>query len=158
MKLTPYAAFGYSLVEMSLVDGETYQAEVSENLGTVHLWVRGGFKNKNLTTGEPWEDFPVGTFLTPESYVAGTFEHTAIGDTSLFCYNSARNRDYVPPISKFHLVAGESTVLPQGTKLFLCSGSVTINGNQISKPTQIRGIHSPLSIHAETDCYGLLFV
>jgi len=103
------------------------------------------------------DDFVPGTFLAAEDYFSGTFEHTAVGETVLFCTGPMENRGYMPPIRKFSLVAGESIVLPVGTKLFHCEGQMVVNGNAIENPTQVRSASNELAITATTACYGLIF-
>jgi hypothetical protein len=152
-----HAAFGYALVSQSLADGETYIAEIKDTPEALHFWVQGGYRNRNLTTGEPMPDFVPGTFLRASDYYPGQFEHTAIGDTLLFCYSITENRGYLPPIEKLAMAAGEAVTLPAGTKLFLCAGEMSVNGNAVSKPTQIRSAANALAINAVTDCYGLIF-
>lgn len=157
MKQKPYAAFGHVLIERSHQDGETYTAEVLANPQCSQFWVKGRFKNRDLTINEAMPDFVAGTFLSPIDYYAGMFEHTAVGDTTLFCFHMQEGQNDVPALSKFVLAAGEATTLPQGTKLFHCAGEMTVNGNTINKPTQIRSATNVLSVTATTDCYGIIF-
>lgn len=145
------------MLEQSLNDNETYLAEVVANAQSAQLWVKGKFKNRNITLGEDMPEFSTGTFLNSNDYYAGLFEHTAIGDTVLFCCSRQVEDANPPVISKFFIVAGDSTVLPKGTKLFHCSGEVTINGNAVVKPTQVRSKANELNITAITDCYGMIF-
>lgn len=157
MNEKPYAAFGHLLIERSLIDGETYTAIVSEAPQSTHFWAKGAFSNRNLTTNEDMPDFVTGTLLTPSDYYPGTFEHTAVGDTSLFCFHLQENQNDLPTVTKLVVAAGESVTLPQGTKLFHCAGEMTVNGNLVDKPTQIRSATNVLTISATTDCYGMIF-
>lgn len=153
----PYAAFGYLLIERTLLDEDSYIAEVTEAPKSTHFWVKGSFKNFNLTDNKEMPDFSTGTLLTPTDYYQGTFKHTAIGDTSLFCFHLQENQNDLPIITKLVLSANESVILPKGTKLFHCAGEMIVNGNTVSKPTQIRSAANELTITATTNCYGMIF-
>jgi hypothetical protein len=157
MEQKPYAAFGYLLLEQSFQDGETYLAEVTSDPGAIHFWVEGRFRNFDKTRNAAMPDLVAGQLLLSSDYYAGLFEHTAVGNTRIMCVNRALNRGFIPDVSKFELPGGSETVLPKGTKLFLCAGTLAVGGQNVSKPTQIRVTSDNSLVQAVTDCYGLVF-
>jgi hypothetical protein len=157
MKLKPFAAFGYVLTRNTYTDGEVYTAVIGESVDCTTFWTKGAFKNYNLSTGADIHDFPTGYFLRPTDYVPGMFMHTVVGDAEVFCYDSRLNNGELPQIDPWFLTGGAQTVLPKGTKLFLCSGTLTVNDNNIDKPTQLHIQSGNLLVTSVTDCYGLIF-
>jgi hypothetical protein len=157
MKIKPFAAFGHVLIRNSCVKGEVYSAVVEEGTPCTIFWAKGHYKNKNLTTGEDFRDLPRGTFLRPEDLVPGVFEHTAVEESDVFCYDARLNGNQSIGLIPWHLPGGTETVLPVGTKLFLCSGTLTVHSNNIEKPTQLHVRFGDSLVTAVHDCYGLIF-
>jgi hypothetical protein len=153
----PYAAFGHVLFCNSCTKGEVYTAVIEENTPCTIFWAKGHYKNKHVSAGTDFPDCPVGTFLRPEDLVPGVFEHTAVEESDVFCYDTRLNAGKMLDLSPWHLSGGAETILPVGTKLFLCSGVLTVNGNNIDKPTQLHIRSGDSLVTAVSDCYGLIF-
>ncbi len=158
MKLKPYAAFGHVLIENTYDDNETYTAIIGDDVKCTTFWAKGFFKNKHVSANSDFRDFPTGTFLRPEDCVPGVFEHTSVGESKVFCFDQRLNPGKHPDMLPFILTGGSETVLPKGTKLFLCDGELAVKGKNISKPTQLSIASEDALITAVTDCYGLLFL
>jgi len=155
--MKPFAAFGNVLMCNFLNKGEVYNADIGENIQCTVFWAKGYYKNKNLSTNEKFRDFPTGTFLRPEDFIPGTFEHTAAEESHVFCYDARLNEGKTPPIGTFILLSGQEQILPKNTKLFLCSGTLTIGEKTLLEPAQISISTADTTVYAETDCYGLFF-
>jgi len=140
-----------------LDEGEVYTAVIGDSTTCTIFWAKGYYKNKNLSTNEAFRDFPRGTFLRPEDCVPGVFEHTAIEESRVFCYDTRMNVGKNPQIDTFILASGQKQILPKNTKLFLCSGTLVVSEKIISEHTQIRVNTADVTVYAETDCYGLFF-
>jgi len=153
----PFAAFGHVLICNSCNKGEVYIANVEENTPCTIFWAKGYYKNKHVSANQDFRDFPTGTFLRPEDLVPGVFEHTAVEESDVFCYDSRLNNGQSLDITPWILPGGSETILPVGTKLFLCSGTLTVNSSNIDKPTQVNIRSGNTLVTAVTDCYGLLF-
>jgi hypothetical protein len=152
-----YAAFGHVLVRNVYKDGETFDATIMPGHAFTMYWAKGAFTNWNVSTDSEWIDFPTGFVSRPGDYVPGVFRHTAVGETVVFCFDPAINRNYTPVMETWELAAGEQITMPAGTTLFLCDGSLFIDGRKFSGPMQI-GIKSQDKIVVgDSKCYGLLF-
>jgi hypothetical protein len=152
-----HAAFGYVLIRNDYADGEVIEATVKSDFAFTTYWAKGAFQNFNVSTGLDWVDFPTGHILRPGDYVGGVFRHTAVGETVVFCHDPALNRNYTPDIDVWSLDAQAQVVLPVGTRLFLCSGSLLIEGRKFDEPVQITIKSEDKIAVAESKCYGLLF-
>ena len=152
----PYAAFGYVLNRNAFSDGYTIRSVVNSETVCTLLCTKGRINLILEETDAPLDLVP-GTFITPEQYILGTYNHTTIGESNLWCFDPKMNRNFTPDIHKFYLPQNSSQILPQGTKLFLCEGTAIINDKQINKPTQLLIKTNDTQITSTTDCYGLIF-
>lgn len=158
MILKPYAAFGHVLMENTYADGEVWKALIGSDVKCTTFWVKGLFKNKNISSeNADMPDFLPGHFLRPVDYVPGTFEHTSVGESKVFCFDQRLNNNRYVEITPFLLMGGEQTTLLNGTKLFLCSGHLVVNGKDVEQPMQISVQSGDISVSANSNCYGLLF-
>jgi len=153
----PYAAFGYVLIENTYADEETYTAIIGDDIKCTTFWVQGVFKNKHVSANQEFRDFLTGTFLRPSDCIPGVFEHRSVGESKVFCFDQRLNSDQYVELTPFVLEGGTETILPKDTKLFLCSGHLAVNGNNIEKPTQVSVRSGNTLVTAITDCYGLIF-
>jgi hypothetical protein len=152
-----HAAFGHVLIRNDYVDGEIFEATIKSDFAYTIYWAKGAFENFNVSTGLGLVDFTAGYILRPGDYVGGVFRHTAAGETVVFCYDPVLNRGYTPGIDTWELAPQEQVTLPVGTKLFLCSGSLVIDGRKFDEPVQIAIKSEDKVVVAESQCYGLLF-
>lgn len=155
MVIKPFAAFGCILTRNTYADGEVFISIVPENTPFTNFWAKGLFKTRNLATGEQERDLPAGSFVGLADSVPGTFEHTAVGETEVFCYDVNLNNGKPFFFTPFSLEGGAESLLPVGTKLFLCSGVLAVNGKNVDKPMQITVSSKNTLVTAVTDCHGL---
>jgi hypothetical protein len=153
----PFAAFGHVLIKNSYADKEIVIGVIKEDIQCTTFWVKGKFENENLETGERCIDFVPGTIYKPADYTTGVFKHTVVGDTEVFCYDIRRNNGRDIDLTAFHLPGASETILPVGTKLFLCSGLLSIGNLVVDRPMQIRIENENVLLTANEDCYGLIF-
>jgi len=151
-----YAAFGYVLNKNTFSDGFTITSIVNEETVCTLFCTKGRIKLTREEVEEPLYLIP-GTYITPDKHILGTHRHDTIEESVLWCFDPKLNRNFAPVIRKFYLSQNSSQVLPEGTKLFLCEGTATVNDKQINKPTQLLIRTSDTQITATTDCYGLVF-
>jgi hypothetical protein len=156
--MKPHAAFGYVLIENTYADGETWKSIINDDIQCKTFWVKGLFKNKQLSLGsEDFQDLKAGRFLKPADYIQCVFEHTSVGESKVFCFDPRLNNNQSVELTPFLLKSGEQTVLSKGTKLFFCYGNLSLNGKNIVQPTQISIQSNDVLVIANNDCYGLLF-
>lgn len=179
MKMTACSAFGYviwkneaevgDVINDELTTNNTYQVFLPDpytggvfgdtGSGATWLYVKGRARHTNLVTKAVQDRTPGYCNLdTLEPVGMQSFEF--IEPTTYFCLSAAINKDKLPPVPKtttFKLVAGQSTTLPVGTKLFFADGTMIANGNPLSGPRQVSVNTSDVTVTATSDCYGLLF-
>jgi len=153
----PYAAFGYVLIENTYTANEVVEVTVSDASAATFFWTKGRFQSVNKSTGQAVPDWVAGTFIKPDQYIKGTFVQTPIGETVVWCYDPKLNRQFEPSMSKFDVSDTQTTLLTQGTKLFLCEGTIVIDGKQITAPTQVYVKNGDKEALAQGQCYGILF-
>jgi hypothetical protein len=156
MTRKPFAAFGRVLYANYYNQRDVVEVRTSAASKTVLFFSEGEFTCRDKATGEVQLQCNTGWF----SY--GDHENrlmlcTANQPTVCWCYDPEVNQGYVPPISVFTLPGGQSTTLPVGTNLFLCRGTVAVNGKQFTAPYQIAVRSQDATLVASADVYGLLF-
>jgi hypothetical protein len=67
------------------------------------------------------------------------------------------NKGYVPVIEPFILKQGQTTELVVHTQLFLCQGTLQVNGTAYNGPYQLAIRTGNATVVATTDVYGLTF-
>ena len=179
---TPYRAFGYIVIKDIITQDEklsddelfrrgvfTVNTEFDPNL-TVdeykfgdynHIWLytSGQITHTNIYTGDASirrEGY--NTLDTPE--VLGIYKITCEEDAVAFCISPAgwnsQQVPMIPNVTIFKLLAGESSNIVSGTKLFLASGEFESNGIVANTIGQIT-FSSNKTINAITNCYGFIF-
>jgi hypothetical protein len=90
----------------------------------------------------------------------GVYSITVDEDSSHLCFTSGEssgNSDVLPELNAFYLAAGESTILPKNTKLYLGRGALDIEGVAVEEMRQIRVSSDSKRVTAVTECHGWLF-
>jgi hypothetical protein len=177
LKVLP--AFGWLVLKDSFDAGEVFSNELfTENVYTVHnpspysdgrfgntlcgyqwLYTEGRVRHTNVDTGEYADRTPGYCNLVTWEKV-GTFRAEFLEPTTLFCINAPTNASKgstVPHTEYFGLSAGERRTVPNGTKLFLASGSLLINGNQMHGPRQLHFGSGDREVEALNEAYGYIF-
>lgn len=177
LKILP--AFGWYVVKDSFDAGEIFSNELfTNNVYTVHnpspysdgrwgntqcgyqwLYVEGLVRHVNIETGEETIRRP-GYCTLVNTEKVGTFRAEILEPTTLFCINAITNKhkgETVPDTQYFGMKAGENKVIPNGTKLFLVTGTLRIDGKEFSGHRQIHITSGDKQVEALTDSYGYIF-
>ena len=152
----PFAAFGYVLYANYYEAGYTVDTATYADSKTILLFTEGNIVVKDKETGEVVDQCVPG-WIRRGTYTDGMFTCTATQNSVSWCYDPKVNQNVVPPIELVALKTGEAIALPQDTKLFLCSGTVTINGQERTSPKQISVKSANVTATATTDVYGFIF-
>lgn len=156
MDRKPFAAFGRVLYANYYSPGDVVEVSTSSTSKTVLFFSEGDFTARDKSTGETVLQCDPGWF-SYGNHQDRLMLCTAKAPTVCWCYDPLVNQGYVPPISVFKLPGGQSTTLPVGTNLFLCRGTVTVNGKQFTGPYQVAVRSQDATLAASGDVYGLLF-
>jgi hypothetical protein len=152
----PFAAFGRVLYANYYEAGYTVDAITSADSKTVLMFSEGDFTVRDKNTGELVEQCGPG-WIRYGNYENQVVVATANTDSVSWCYDPKANQDYIPEITLFKLNQGESVTLVANKNLFLCKGTLLVNGNQYIGPYQIVVKTEGNTALAVTDVYGLLF-
>ena len=156
MTRKPFAAFGRVLYANYYAAGDVVDVTTTSDSATVLFFSDGSFTARDKQTGETvWECVP-GWYSSgnPQDRV---YTGTANAASVCWCYDPKVNQGYVPPMETLILKSGESVSLAVGANLFLCSGTVQLNGKAYTGPYQLSVRSSDVTVVATTDVYGLQF-
>jgi hypothetical protein len=162
-----YLAFGYYIAKSVFTAGEVVISEpVVDNVFTVgdafpYVWfyTKGTDVLINLDTQEQITR-TAGDCTVTLPYPKGTWRTTLPEDLELWCispFNNTTKHPPVPNVSVFSLANGAQTIVPRGTKLFLLSASIQIDGKTILAGRQIEFVSGDKTVSAIGDAYGLIF-
>lgn len=157
---TFYQVFGTVIHKNSYKAGDTFQFDPSKIEGLCTTFVTAGRSTlvDNTTSQAYPEEYTAGKFIRALEYPSTSFTENVIEDLEIFCYAPPSNDNIVvAPFSPLYLAQGTNTTLLVGTKLFLCRGTLIINGNGITGPIPISLTTGDKVVTANTECYGLLF-
>ena len=155
----PYAAFGAVLYQNTCAAGDNYIFDTATPDGACTTLVTAGAALPvNNVTGESMPLYQVGKFNRQYEYDSGAFTMNVQQDIEIFCYApQANNNVIVAPFTVFDLAQDSTATLSVGTKLFLCRGTLDLDGIVLSGPIQISVRTSSKLATAQTQCYGFLF-
>lgn len=152
----PYAAFGRILYANYYEEGYTVDTVTYADSKTVLLFTEGSITVRDKETGEVVHECVPG-WIKSGNYEDRLFTSTANAASVSWCYDPKVNQNYIPTIELVALKSGEAIELPQGTTLFLCSGTLVINGTDHTAPRQVSVKSTSVTATATTDVYGLNF-
>ena len=174
--ITVHAAFGYYVAECLYKAGETHTLDngvVKDNLITISktksqesIWliVAGSENHLDINSGAIKDTRGSGDSDLTKPYPVGTWKQEYLQDTHVFCLwkelstpNHRNSNIDLTQINPFTLLDTQTTTIPNNTKLFLASGSLTINGQSYPGPQQIEIATGDKSATATGDCYGFIF-
>jgi len=160
MQRKMYRAFGFLVYNNIFKDAEPYFPAYAANRKWFNYFTKGSMVNNVvMSTNEALPDWPTGSWITPDDLTfSGTVSHTIVGDTEVWCVPAEANNNYLPDCEKWFLSAGSSETLPVGTKIMFCDGSLAVNGQTITNPTQLKIKSSDTTVTANQDCFGIKFV
>lgn len=136
---------------------------VGPDFKVIWVWTRGKQKYTNHTTGEiiyrnvgDCNIAPLSSDGTPEKH--GDYTMETLEECELWCLSTFYDNVYtVDEFECFKLEQGDSVELPKGTKLFLASGVVYVNGVMFGAVRQIQVTSDSTTVTAETNAYGLIY-
>lgn len=168
MEQKTFPAFGYYVIRNKVAAGEIISDDTYVN-GLVNivtpfnicwLYTKGLVHNVNVATGEV-SVRPPGYCNTDPKETAGVWRADFLEDSVVFCVPAQQSHTAARPLidllTPFILPAGQSTTLPQGTKLSLCQGSLLIGDNTIPALRQVELKTGERTVTAIEECYGLIF-
>ena len=156
MTRKPHAAFGRVLYSNHYEAGYTVEASTFADSKTILLFTEGSFTARDKATGEVVHECVPG-WISRDGYENRVFNCVSNVDSVSWCYDPKVNHDFVPTIEVLAVKQGESVALPEGTALFLCSGTLQINGAAYVAPRQISVRSAGATATATSNVYGLLF-
>lgn len=156
MTRKPFAAFGRVLYANYYEAGYTVEASTFADSKTILLFTEGRFIARDKATGEVVYECVPGSISRGE-YKDRVLSCVADVDSVSWCYDPKVNHDYIPVIELLTVKQGQSVALPEGTALFLCSGTLKIKGADFVAPRQISVRSEGTTATAISDVYGLVF-
>jgi len=163
--VTNHTAFGWNVSRCHLAEGNKYTVTVTADIlksqvQNITLFTKGSVEGTNKD-GVTALLVPVRTAgytnLNIPVVPAGVYEFVAHEESEWWCIDYIHNRKELPDATVFSLAAGDTTVLPVGTKFVLCAGTVLVGGVQYSAPNAFDLISEDLVLEAKEQCYGFAF-
>ena len=163
----PFPVFGYVIVRNELTAGEVFTDQtikenkyiVDEKFKTVWLQTKGHIHDVEDNTGATQDRYAGdSTLIKPEPI--GHWTMQIVEDAVVFCLSPVVNENkypQAPDVIHVAIAAGQTREFAKDSKLFLASGTLTVEGKTFDGPKQIRFASSAKTVTAVTNCYGLLF-
>lgn len=163
-----FPAFGHFIIRNDIEIGEVINDgefrdgvfTCDENFSSVWVYSRGLIKTVEVNTGEE-RLRPAGYNNLSSPELQGTWRAVVLEPTVVFCLPPNGVNDTRPPLSKqlryFHLAAGQSTTLEQGSKLSLFDGKLRVGDVELGGMRQVHVKSGDKAATALEDCYGVLF-
>ena len=163
MNYVPLAVFGYSALSYSADAGETMSVPIAAS-GKNEICL--GFYTSSTaalaidSTGES-QPRPAG-YLTGNPaevpFATGGMAHMIFSEpTTWVCISKSYNPQGLPAVTSLTLADTATTVLPNGTNLFVATGAITIGAKTFTAPAQIRVRSGDVTATANGQVYGLYF-
>lgn len=163
IKATPYAAFGYVVYITTADEGDTSILTLDKDLGFdgIYYVIKGtqdifeistGIQQKTRTPG--WLNTEVGKTTSSQTQLKVLFH----ADSKWVCIHIDKNNNKLPTVSSLSVQAGNLSNIANGSNIYLCEGTGTINGQEVVAPYQLRVRSGDIGFSATTDCYLLEFI
>jgi hypothetical protein len=153
MLYKPFACFGYVILQNAYPKDSVYDVQTSSTSGTLLFLTKGHMVFKNKETGEVLDEHFPGAYGS--EWVDELYEVVAAEESVLFCLTPKLNRGYIPETMPVVLSVNDTAAYDAGTRLFLCQGTIEVNGSEFTGPCQV-GFKGPQTIEAKTDVYGII--
>lgn len=162
---TPYRAFGWIVLKTEFPAGSHIVADWPENRQWINFWTKGEVLNISTDSSSTPPNFSLrdgfaGDWLDQDylnqCHGIGSFD--CVQDSVLWCISDDLNDSNMPSVEKWELNAGQSSQLPVGTRLFVCQGSVQIDGVDKTEPFCIHVKNNPLTVTANEQSYAFKFL
>lgn len=160
MIVNTYRTFGYTIQSFLFDDKEQYTTTFPVGRKWFNYCTRGSLDLFSIPANKEIElQVQTGSWLGPDEFstYSGQTRHTSTGETLIWSIQQDLNNGYLPDCEKWHLVKGESKVLPTKTKLFFCAGELNLEDKVIIDPIQIKVVTKDVTVTANQDCYGIIF-
>ena len=155
--------FGWIIHSKNLNAGESYLVNVTENteasqLGNITLWTKGLIEGRNITGNvQVIPRTPGYSNINRGTAIAGTYEFTATEASEWWCINYIANKKQLPEVEILYIKKGDSNTYPAGKKIFLCSGSASVNNTLCEAPIALELTSGQQLLTALNTCYGFIF-
>lgn len=167
MEQKPYASFQHIIHRNKFPNDEIW---VHRWRGESFFLVKGNITRVNTHTNENLSVFEEGMIAYRDDKVIheSNIERcdapklrpivcTAVGDAEVFCLDPKMNKKDSVVIA-FKMIGGEKKEFKIGTKMFLCRGSLLVNGTPVTGPTQVSFSTSDMVGECTTEVlYGWIF-
>lgn len=153
MLYKPCACFGYVILQNTYPKDSVYDVQTSASSETLLFLTKGHFVFNSKETGEMLEEHFPGAFGA--DWVDRLAEAVAVEESVLFCLTPKLNRGYIPETAPVVLNVDDTEMYDAGTRLFLCQGTIEVNGVEFTGPCQV-GFKGAHSLKAKTDVYGII--
>lgn len=162
-------AFGWVVHNFFASAGESLKIHIPKEVHKSKIvnqtfCVRGSTTITILNCNDPlfaYMELKPGTFNKddlPEILAACTIDVKVEEDLEWWCVMDINNDDKHASIDKVALAAGESLVMPVGTKILICEGDGVVNGaTPVGKASAINVQNVDSTLTATTQIYGLKF-
>jgi hypothetical protein len=157
-----HKAFGWVVHRKVLAAGERYTINVTDDtdgsqIGNITLWTKGRIDGVDRSGQvQILPRVPGYNNINRGPAPAGVYDYVAIEPSEWWCFNYTANRNSLPSVDAFSIAAGEVKVLPVGTKLLLCEGSVSFGEIQYDAPAAFEISSEQAAFVAGQQCYGFI--
>lgn len=147
--------FGRVFMQNTYEAGFKHKLVVGDVVTCTLFCARGYVESRDAATGERKQDNYAGLLLKAEDFVCREYDLLVTEPTVVYCYDELVNNNERVTLTPVDIQTGASEVLPQGTKLFLCEGTLRIGDTLFAGPTGISITTGDKTIVAESHCLGL---
>lgn len=136
-----HKVFGWAVHQKVFAQGEQYTSRLERDTDpkdseNITFWTKGRIAGVNTATGEATPDRAAGMFsFDLPVYPAGTYLMTAQEPSEWWCVNYMANVKALPTLRPLVVTPGDSVTLPEGTRLFVCEGTLSLDGETFGKAT-----------------------
>ena len=168
MEQKTFPAFGYIVTRNIIAAGEVINDRdfsngvfiVGPNFRTVWIYSKGLINNIEVNTGQEFA-CSAGYNNIQQAQPAGLWRAEVLEPTVVFCLPPDGVNNVEPPLNMrltyFSLSAGQSTTLPQGTKLCLFAGELQVGSTVVQEMRQVEFKSGAKTVVASKTCYGAIF-
>lgn len=167
MEKKAFPAFGYYVVRNEVSAGEVITddvfvdglVDITVPFNTCWFYTKGLVHNVNIATGEV-SVRPPGFCNAVTKETAGVWRAEFLENSVIFCLPPQGGPPTETPIdwiTPFVLLAGQTSLIPQNTKLYICQGSLLIGDKTIPALRQLEFKTGARTVTAVEDCYAFIF-
>lgn len=159
-----YTAFGWTVHHVSVDAGETFDIRVARETALNRLSAQTLY-TKGLITGHYVND-PTRSALVrgpgfatdnlPSPLPALHLKLTAQEPSEWWCLSVPSNRS-LPSVSFLRLQPNQRVEVQKGTLIFVCDGSLSADGNQLSAPVAVNAQSLTVLTAGDNPVYGMIF-